>query len=253
MRLLKRAIEILRQEGIIALAKALLRYAVRPVVEIVYFLRYHSRILNFRHYGDLNELVDFVYNQCHGLIRPIQVRSEILELLTILDRTRPRSILEIGTANGGTLFLFTRIASEDAGIVSIDLPGGRYGGGYPRWKIPLYKSFALPGQAIHLIRADSHNRTTLEKTKAVLGDNGVDFLFIDGDHTYDGVKKDFEMYSTLVKKNGIIAFHDIVSSPSMTGCEVITYWNEIKSGYEHAEVVEDWNQGGAGIGLIKNA
>jgi predicted O-methyltransferase YrrM len=37
-----------------------------------------------------------------------------------------------------------------------------------------------------------------------------DFLFIDGDHTYQGVKQDFQMYSPLVKKGGIVAFHDIV-------------------------------------------
>jgi hypothetical protein len=30
----------------------------------------------------------------------------------------------------------------------------------------------------------------------------VDFLFIDGDHTYEGVKKDFEMYSPLVRREG---------------------------------------------------
>jgi predicted O-methyltransferase YrrM len=43
-----------------------------------------------------------------------------------------------------------------------------------------------------------------------LKDNKVDFLFIDADHSYEGVKKDFEMYSPLVRKGGIIAFHDII-------------------------------------------
>lgn len=36
----------------------------------------------------------------------------------------------------------------------------------------------------------------------------IDFLFIDGDHSYEGVKKDFELYSTLVNDNGIIVIHD---------------------------------------------
>lgn len=61
------------------------------------------------------------------------------------------------------------------------------------------------------------------------------------------------MYSPLVRENGIIAFHDIVLHPSHIGCEVNRFWNEIKSQYEHMEMVKDWNQKSGGIGLIKNA
>jgi len=186
-----------------------------------------------------------------GLIEPTQVRDEILELLMFLSKLNPKYILEIGTASGGTLFLFSRIASKDATIISIDLPGGAFGGGYPKWKIPLFKSFALSKQKIHLIRADSHKKETLEKTKSILGNRKLDFLFIDGDHTYEGVKKDFEMYSPLVKKGGVIALHDIVQHPPESGCEVSTFWNEIKSKYEYIEFVKSWNQNWAGIGLIK--
>ena len=134
-------------------------------------------------------------------------------------------ILEIGTAGGGTLFWFTRVAKPDATIISVDLPGGRFGGGYPRWKIPLFRSFVRVGQEIHLIRADSHDPKTFETVKEILGDRKVDFLFIDGDHTYEGVKRDFEMYSPLVREGGIIAFHDIVPHPPQTGYEVSRFWN----------------------------
>lgn len=36
----------------------------------------------------------------------------------------------------------------------------------------------------------------------------IDVLFLDGDHSYEGVKKDFELYSTILSDNGIIIFHD---------------------------------------------
>jgi hypothetical protein len=36
----------------------------------------------------------------------------------------------------------------------------------------------------------------------------IDFLFIDGDHSYEGVKKDFELYSTILSDNGLIVIHD---------------------------------------------
>jgi hypothetical protein len=37
----------------------------------------------------------------------------------------------------------------------------------------------------------------------------IDYLHIDGDHSYEGVKKDFELYSSIMAENGIITIHDI--------------------------------------------
>jgi len=39
-------------------------------------------------------------------------------------------------------------------------------------------------------------------------DMKIDYLHIDGDHSYEGVKKDFELYSTIMSENGIITIHD---------------------------------------------
>jgi hypothetical protein len=36
----------------------------------------------------------------------------------------------------------------------------------------------------------------------------IDFLFIDGDHSYEGVKLDFDLYSTILSEKGIIMLHD---------------------------------------------
>jgi hypothetical protein len=44
----------------------------------------------------------------------------------------------------------------------------------------------------------------------------IDLLFIDGDHSYEGVKKDFDLYSKLLKPNGLILIHDTDSSYSET-------------------------------------
>jgi predicted O-methyltransferase YrrM len=90
----------------------------------------------------------------------------------------------------------------------------------------------------------------LKEVERILGGEKVDFLFVDGDHTYEGVKRDFEMYSPLVRKGGIIAFHDICLHPPETRCEVSKFWNEIKHGYKYVEIVEDWSQKWAGIGVL---
>ena len=36
----------------------------------------------------------------------------------------------------------------------------------------------------------------------------IDYLHIDADHSYEGVKKDFELYSKLIQPHGIISIHD---------------------------------------------
>jgi len=127
-------------------------------------------------------------------IKPSQIYTEILSLAKIIHDLRPKTLLEIGTASGGSLFLFCQVAEPDAIVISVDLPGGPFGGGYPEWRIPLCKSFAKERQRIHLIRADSHDPKTLEIVKKILGNSKLDFLFIDRDHTYEGVKRDFKMY-----------------------------------------------------------
>ena len=81
---------------------------------------------------------------------------EIEELYKTVMELSPTRVLEIGTARGGTLYLWTQAAKTDATIVSVDLPEGEFGGAYPACRIPFYKAFALPGQKLHLLREDSH-------------------------------------------------------------------------------------------------
>ena len=252
--LLSRAIEILREEGAWSLFRKAAAYMVTHTVRELGFLvrpyaLFKIKSLNQRS-CNVDELLNFTFNRLVGLIKPSQVYREISQLLKLVDRIKPGVILEIGTANGGTLFCFSHVASEAAVIISIDLPGGKFGGGYPKWRESLYKSFILQGQKIHLLRADSHKTETLEQVEAVLHGRKVDFIFIDGDHTYEGVKKDFEMYSPLVKEGGIIAFHDIVVHPPETGCEVSKFWREIRDDYDSEEIVKDWSQNWGGIGVV---
>jgi predicted O-methyltransferase YrrM len=197
---------------------------------------------------DVGTLADLVFDGSGGLMKPAQVRSEIMSLSCIVRDLAPKSIIEIGTAKGGTLFLFSRLADPAATLLSIDLPGGEFGGGYPEWKAKLYHSFSLPGQTMHLLRADSSAPNTIEKVKSIFGERLVDFLFIDGNHTYQGVKKDFELYSPLVRKGGIIALHDIAVHPDDANCNVDRFWNEIKN-HNSREFIEDQAQMWAGIGV----
>jgi predicted O-methyltransferase YrrM len=162
---------------------------------------------------------------------------ELTGLIGLLRAHRPRVIVEIGTARGGTLFALCNIAHPAAVIVSIDLPGGNFGGGYSEDEIPRLASFTQAGQTLHFLRRDSHEEETRTQLIALLEGAAVDFLMIDGDHTYDGVKRDFELYSPLVRPRGLIAFHDIVPH-ARADCQVDRFWADLKCGFDHLEFVD---------------
>jgi predicted O-methyltransferase YrrM len=196
----------------------------------------------------------FGYDVAGIAIAPMQARSEIRALLELVAAEPPRVVLEIGTARGGTLFLWSRIAAAEALLVSVDLPDGEFGGGYPQWRVPLYRAFARGSQRVELLRADSHAETTRDRVQELLAGRPVDFLFIDGDHTYEGVARDFELYTPLVRPGGLVALHDIVpqgdSDEFLVG-DVPRFWSELRERHEVHELVEDWQQGRFGIGAIR--
>ena len=200
---------------------------------------------------NIEKLVDFASSPRNNVIQLHQIKSEIIKLLEIIRASLPKTILEIGTLNGGTLFLFSRIANKDALLISIDLPKVKFGNFQFDWRVPLIKRFSLPHQKLKLIRANSHKTSTLYQVKKLLDGKKLDFLFIDADHSYDGVKKDFEMYGPLVKTGGIIAFHDIVPPSSDLTNTIHEFWKQIKNQFHAEEIIENVNQAAGGIGVIK--
>jgi len=193
----------------------------------------------------------------HNVIYAIQVPSEIASLVRVVQSLRPRRIMEIGTAGGGTLFLFSRAADEQAMLISLDLPGGQFGGGYPQWKSRVYREMALPGQRVELLRGDSHDPRSLQHVKALLAGEPLDLLFIDGDHTYAGVTQDMEMYGPLVRPGGVIAFHDINDhaiddsdiDPAAAGGDVPRFWHELAASRNVREFIARPHYG-YGIGVV---
>jgi predicted O-methyltransferase YrrM len=202
---------------------------------------------------NLDESLDFVFRFSVGAvtIAPAQVRSEIRALLQLLEAKTPRNVLEIGTARGGTLFLLSRVAAIDASLASVDLPGGEFGGGYDRIWVPLLKALPSERQTLKLIRGDSHDLRTYDETRRWFGGEPLDCLLIDGDHRFEGVRRDFLMYGPLVRPGGVIAIHDIVPGREDRVGGVPKFWDLVKRVYETRELVDDWAQGGFGIGVVQ--
>ena len=189
------------------------------------------------------------------VITALQREYEIKEFSKIILKMKAKNILEIGTANGGTLFLLSRFSDPNALIMTMDLPESFFFRGFDFKIRRFYKSFASHQQKIALINGDSHDISSLQKLNEFLYHEKLDILFIDGDHSYEGVKKDFEMYSPLVREEGLIVFHDIVVVPPEIekANGVHQFWNEIKKNFEYKEIVEDWEQGWGGIGVMRKS
>jgi predicted O-methyltransferase YrrM len=184
-------------------------------------------------------------------IEPRQNPAEIEELYKIICGLSPSGVLEIGTARGGTLYLWTQAAKDDAVIVSVDLPGGDFGGAYPLCRVGFYSSFAGKRQKLSLLRKDSHDKTTVKEVSDLFHYRSIDFAFIDGDHTYEGVKSDFLNYGRLVRPGGIIAFHDILPRSEQPDIQVFRFWREIKDLYDTKELIGPEGSGKkVGIGII---
>jgi predicted O-methyltransferase YrrM len=132
-----------------------------------------------------------------------QIETEFTNVMGKVEKMKPRCFLEIGAFKGGTLSLFAQVASPDCRFLSVDIA----------YRLPeqlALKKLALKNQKINCISGDSSSQQTIQKVKQWLGNDQLDVLFIDGDHSFNGVKADFENYSPLVRAGGLIIFHDIV-------------------------------------------
>lgn len=89
---------------------------------------------------------------------------------------------------------------------------------------------------IHLIESDSKDAAS--NFDSWLGSDEIDLLFIDGDHSIEGCKSDFELYTPRVAVGGYIIFHDIF--PALCGHEGPRFVldNFITSAPEQYQLVE---------------
>lgn len=181
-----------------------------------------------------------IVRQAIDIFGAIQNYNEFEQLLRTVQCFKPRAVLEIGTARGGLLYGIAQVSHPECQILSIDLPGGKYGGGQSEEERRVFSSFIGPKQHLSCIVGDSHDISTLRTVEGILFGRPLDVLLIDGDHSYRGVKADFSMYRHLVRKGGWIIFHDIRMLPEIwgEGNDVGVFWREIAQYQSTYEIVD---------------
>lgn len=164
------------------------------------------------------ELVDrggleALYRDPDAPVQPQQQQWEFQKLLDIYEKLGPRVILEIGSAEGGSLYQFMKHSPPGGLFVSVDSTFC-----IDQWQVWIEKF----NHTFHAIVGDSIAPDIIDKVKFVAPK--VDFLFIDGGHDYEHVKSDFLNYGPLVRSGGLIVLHDIIHS----SYGVYKLWSEFR-------------------------
>jgi len=172
-----------------------------------------------------------------------QIDNEFAGLIHILKKKKIKNILEIGAGDAGSLYTWKKLFPKSF-IVSLDMPYIGRGKSYLKTRLQKLK---LKG--IETVIGNSHDPDSFYRVKKLLGKKKVDLLFIDGDHTYNGVREDFQQYSYFVKDKGLILFHDISEYSEKRNKGVKLFWDEIKQKYFYKELNAS-NLKGGGIGIL---
>ncbi len=106
--------------------------------------------------------------------------------------------LEIGCFAGGSACLMLQRPNTEVTSIDLGTPVPRTVAIENTSKVNIYSNY------YHYIEGSSHNLETYNQ----VSNKQFDILFIDGDHSHQGVKKDFALYSPLVKFGGYIVFDD---------------------------------------------
>jgi predicted O-methyltransferase YrrM len=185
-------------------------------------------------------------HQHRGIAPTAQIDWELGELIGIYDSIHPRYVLEIGSQWGGTLWHWLLDADPGTIVCNIDIlqsmtekQGNNLLVKWAGW--PPY------GVVLHSIIGRSDEQRVIDAVQKYLPD-GIDFLFIDALHTYEGAKHDFETYGPMVRPGGVIALHDLVTPEYSPHIRVCDLWDEIRhAGYKVQELRAGGDFGGIGI------
>ncbi len=146
----------------------------------------------------------------------------------IIKYLHPQVFVELGTRSGNSYLSFCQSVQEaqlDTKCYAIDTWKGDEQAGY--YSEEIYTDLA----AYHVRYIDfSHLlRMTFDEGVNQFADESIDLLHIDGLHTYDAVKHDFQTWLPKLTPNAVVMFHDIHVHEGKFG--VWQLWDELAQKY----------------------
>ena len=148
-------------------------------------------------------------------------------LYELVRRTEPKIVVELGTLLGGSCICMLQGLPATSEIYTLDLTV------YPQDCL-----FRLEDPRLHRLCADTTNPSTPKKW---VGSAHIDFLYIDTNHTYEQLSKEWGIWSPYLASRALVAFDDIHVNSGMS-----KFWEELQY-----EKVEDSNLHHSGFGAIQ--
>ncbi|MEQ1873061.1 MAG: class I SAM-dependent methyltransferase [Ilumatobacteraceae bacterium] len=164
----------------------------------------------------------------------------------LVDALRPSTIVELGTHSGNSYSAFCQAVSTlgfDSRCVAVDTwKGDEHAGFYgndvyddlKRFNDDRFSSFSELMQC------------TFDEASASFEDGSIDLLHIDGMHTYDAVRHDYERWLPKMSERGVVVMHDIAVFEN--GFGVHNLWEEIAGRLPSFEFVHGHGLGVIGVG-----
>ena len=193
------------------------------------------------HFNPLNHSVCLVPPQ--RLVFPNSWVTHIPFAMYLMSALKPSIFVELGTHTGNSYCGFCQAVAKlnlETKCYAVDTwEGDEHAGFYDsevfeelsKYHDPRYGSFS------RLMK------TTFDEAKEYFSDHAISLLHIDGLHTYEAVKHDFENWKPNLSKNAIVIFHDTNVREREFG--VWKFWEEIAEIFPHFDFLH-----GNGLGII---
>ncbi|MCL5773830.1 MAG: class I SAM-dependent methyltransferase [Firmicutes bacterium] len=146
----------------------------------------------------------------------------------LVRNLKPERVVELGTYKGTSFFSFCQAVKDGdikTELVAVDTwRGDKHSGYYDNSvynHVIKVKNTYYSELKIHFLRK------TFDKAAREFDNNSIDILHIDGLHTYQAIKHDFDNWHQKTRRNGVILLHD--TAERMKDFGVYKLWNELEN------------------------
>lgn len=165
------------------------------------------------------------------IVEPLNWVGHVPFAMWITEILKPRVVAELGTHTGNSYFAFCQSVRDHALLThcyAVDTWQGDEHAGY--YGDEIYNTVATYNDE-HYQSFSRLLRMTFDKALSQFSDGSIDLLHIDGLHTYEAVRHDFECWLPKMSDRGVILFHDTTVKHADFG--VWRFWDEVSKKYPY--------------------
>lgn len=172
-----------------------------------------------------------VFDYPGRLVEPTAWAGHIPFAFWLIDAHRPGLLVELGTHTGNSYSAFAQTVQRLAlptQCYAVDTWRGDEHAGF--YADAIFEEFST----YHNTRYRSFSRllrSTFDDARQYFKDGSIDLLHIDGLHTYDAVKHDFDTWLPKLSNRAVVLFHDVNVRENNFG--VWELWGELSKRYPH--------------------